>query len=299
MTGWTAANLPTLTGRTVIITGANSGLGLATARALAGAGAHVVLAVRNVAKGRAAADQIAAEGGDKGSTEVRPLDLSDLKSVRAFAADWHEPIDVLINNAGVMMVPRSRTADGFEMQMGTNHLGHFALTNLLLPHITDRVVTVSSLAHKWGRIDLADLNYERRKYKRVRAYGQAKLANLLFTAHLQSLLDGIGSPVRAFAAHPGYCATNLGSHTANWFGEVLMPLGDKLVSQSADAGALPTEYAAVADLPGNTFVGPDGFLQLRGWPTLVGRASAARDAETARSLWAMSERLTGASFPLG
>lgn len=289
---WTAADLPSMAGRTVVITGANSGLGLATARDLAGAGAHVVLAVRNQEKGHAAARSIA------GSTEVRSLDLASLDSVRDFAAAWNQPIDVLVNNAGVMMVPRGRTADGFETQLGTNHLGHFALTNLLLPYVTDRVVTVASLAHAWGRINLADLNYAHRRYNRVLAYGQAKLANLLFTAHLQTLLDGAGSPVRSLAAHPGYAATNLGSHTSNWFGNVLMPVGDKLIGQKPENGALPTEYAVVADLPGNTYVGPDGFRQMRGWPTVVGRTRSARDAETGRELWSLSERLTGAAFPL-
>ncbi|WP_024794537.1 oxidoreductase [Tomitella biformata] len=289
---WTAADLPSMDGRTVIITGANSGLGLATARDLAGAGAHVVLAVRNQEKGRAAAESIT------GSTEVRPLDLASLASVRAFAAGWDRPIDVLVNNAGVMMVPPGRTADGFEMQVGTNHLGHFALTNLLLPHVTDRVVTVGSLAHTWGRINLADLNYESRRYNRVLSYGQAKLANLLFTSHLQVLLDGVSSPVRSLAAHPGYAATNLSAHTSNWFGNVLMPIGDKLIGQKAENGALPTEYAVVADLPGNTYVGPDGFQQMRGGPTVVGRNRAARDAETARGLWELSEKLTGTRFPL-
>lgn len=289
---WSPADLPSMAGRTVVITGANSGLGLSTARDLAGAGAHVVLAVRNQEKGRAAAASI------PGSTEVRALDLADLASVRAFADRWDRPIDVLVNNAGVMMLPLQRTADGFEMQVGTNHLGHFALTNLLLPHITDRVVTVASLAHVWGRVDLADLNFERRSYNRVRAYGQAKLANLLFTSHLQTLLDAAGSPVRSLAAHPGYSATNLGSHTSNWFGNVLMPLGDKLIGQRADSGALPTEYAAVEDLPGNTYVGPDGPLQMRGGPTLVGRTRSARDDTRAVGLWEVSERLTGATFPL-
>lgn len=294
---WSPAELPSLAGRTVVITGANSGLGLSTARDLAGAGAHVVLAVRNQDKGRAAAQSITA-GAVTGSTEVRALDLANLDSVRAFADGWDRPIDILVNNAGVMMLPLQRTADGFEMQVGTNHLGHFALTNLLLPHITDRVVTVGSLAHKWGRVDLADLNYERRAYNRVRAYGQAKLANLLFTAHLQTLLDAAASPVRSLAAHPGYSVTGIGGHTSNWFGEVLMPLGDKLIGQPAEAGALPTEYAAVADLPGNAYVGPDGLFQMRGGPKLVGRSRAARDAVRAAELWALSERLTGATFPL-
>lgn len=309
-TGWGTADLPSMAGRTIVITGANSGLGLSTARDLAGVGAHVVLAVRDQAKGRAAAELIAASTrgrastgvqgstGVRASTEVRHLDLASLASVRAFADGWDRPIDVLVNNAGVMMLPFARTADGFEMQMGTNHLGHFALTNLLLPHITNRIVTVTSLAHRWGRIDLADLNYEHRKYQRIRAYGQAKLANLLFTAHLQTLLNSVASPVRSIAAHPGYSVTNLGSHTSNWFGNTLMLLGDKTIGQHADSGALPIEYAVAEDIPGNAFVGPDGPLQLRGRPRFVGCARAARDAVMARALWQLSERLTGTSFPL-
>src|SRR3954471_6778072 len=182
---WTAADLPRLEGRTFVVTGANSGIGLAAARELARAGARVVLAVRNTEKGDEAAASV------DGDTEVRRLDLADLGSVRAFATAWDGPIDVLVNNAGVMAVPESRTKDGFEMQIGTNHLGPFALTNLLLPHVTDRVVTIASGAHRMGQIDLEDLNWERRRYDRWRAYGQSKLANLLFTMELQRrLLEG-------------------------------------------------------------------------------------------------------------
>src|ERR1700722_5400841 len=177
MSGFTAADIPDLAGRTAIITGANSGIGLETAKALTHAGAHVVLAVRDEAKGRSAADTLPASG----TKEVRHLNLASLDSVRAFARDWSGPIDLLINNAGVMIPPLSRPADGFELQFGTNHLGHFALTNLLLPNVTGRVVTVSSGAHRSGRIDFDDLNWERRTYRPWRAYGQSKLANLLFT----------------------------------------------------------------------------------------------------------------------
>src|SRR5215218_10197901 len=200
---WTAADLPSQSGRTAIITGANSGIGLPTARALAEAGAHVVLAVRDVARGEAAAESIS------GDCEIRQLDLADLASVRAFANGWQRELSVLINNAGVMRTPERRTADGFELQIGTNHLGHFALTNLLLPYITDRVVTVASGAHRGGTISLEDLNWQRRTYRRWAAYQQSKLANLLFTLELQRRLTEAGSPVRALAAHPGYAATNL------------------------------------------------------------------------------------------
>ena len=282
-----------LKGRTIVVTGANSGIGLAAARAFAARGAHVVLAVRTIEKGENAADTI------DGSTEVRGLDLSDLSSVRAFADAWKGDLDILVNNAGIMAVPMSRTIDGFESQIGTNHLGHFALTNLLLPQITDRVVTVSSGAHRIGKVDLDDLNWERRGYDRWRAYGQSKLANLLFTAELQRRLDEAGSDLRAMAAHPGYAATNLQSHTGNWFQNGLMFVTNKVLAQSEEAGAAPTVFAATEDLPGNTFVGPDGFQEQRGKPTIVGRSGAAKDADKARGLWELSEELTGVRFPLG
>ena len=194
---WTAQDLPRLDGRTFVVTGANSGIGFAAARELGRAGARVVLAVRDVAKGEAAAAAI------DGETEVRELDLADLASVRAFADAWEGDLDVLVNNAGVMAVPEQRTKDGFEMQLGTNHLGHFALTNLLLPHVRDRVVVVASGAHRIGSIHLDDLNWERHGYSRWRAYGQSKLANLLFMSELQRRLDDAGSSIRVLAAHPG------------------------------------------------------------------------------------------------
>jgi len=289
---WTAQDLPALDGRTFVVTGANSGIGLVAARALGRAGARVVLAVRDTAKGRAAAASI------PGATEVRALDLADLASVRAFADGWEGDLDVLINNAGVMAVPEQRTADGFEMQIGTNHLGHFALTNLLLPQVADRVVTVSSGAHRMGSIGLDDLNWERRDYQRWRAYGQSKLANLLFTSELQRRLAEVGSAVRAVAAHPGYAATNLQNRTENVIQNTLMAVGNRLLAQSDEMGALPTLYAATQDIPGGSYAGPDGFQEQRGHPKLVGRSDAARDAETARRLWTLSEELTGVTFPL-
>jgi NAD(P)-dependent dehydrogenase (short-subunit alcohol dehydrogenase family) len=248
--------------------------------------------VRDEARGRAAV------GGIAGANEVRRLDLADLASVRAFADAWEGPLDVLINNAGVMAVPPRRTKDGFELQIGTNPLGHFALTNLLLPHVTERVVTVASDAHRAGKIDIDDLNWERRSYQRWRAYGQSKLANLLFTAELQRRLDAAGSSVRATAAHPGYAATNLQNRTESWLQNTLMAIGNRLIAQSDEMGALPTLYAATQDIPGNSYVGPDGFREQRGHPKLVGRSGAASDAEMARRLWDLSERLTGVSFPL-
>jgi NAD(P)-dependent dehydrogenase (short-subunit alcohol dehydrogenase family) len=273
------------------VTGASSGLGAVTARELARAGAHVVLAVRDVAKGERVAETI------MGDREVRALDLADLASVRAFADGWSGDLDLLVNNAGIMAVPQGKTADGFEAQIGTNHLGHFALTNLLLGHITDRVVTVSSGAHRIGTMHLDDLNWERRRYDRWRVYGQTKLANLLFTQELQRRLTEAGSAVRAVAAHPGYASTHLQSHTGSGVQNMLMnKVGNRLFAQSDAMGALPTLYAATQDIPGDAFVGPDGFMEQRGHPTLVGRTKKAQDADIARRLWTLSEELTGVTF---
>jgi NAD(P)-dependent dehydrogenase (short-subunit alcohol dehydrogenase family) len=291
-TKWTAADLPSLDGRSVIVTGANSGIGRAAARALAGAGAAVTLAVRDPAKGEAAA------AGMPGRVDVRPLDLTSLASVRAFAEGWRGDVDVLVNNAGVMATPEGRTQDGFELQIGTNHLGHFALTNLLLPRIRDRVVTVSSTGHRMGEIHLDDLSWERRPYSSWRAYGQSKLANLLFTTELQRRLAEAGSDVRAMAVHPGYAATNLQHRTGSGVMNALGAIGNRLFAQDEDMGALPTLYAATQDIPGDSFVGPDGFQEQRGHPTLVGRNGAAQDTETGKRLWTLSEELTGVAFPL-
>jgi NAD(P)-dependent dehydrogenase (short-subunit alcohol dehydrogenase family) len=280
-------------GRTAIITGANSGIGRSAARSLAGAGAHVVLAVRDVEKGEQAAATM------PGDTEVRRLDLASLESVRAFASGWEGEIDLLINNAGVMVPPLSRTAEGFELQFGTNHLGHFALTNLLLEHVTGRVVTVSSMGHRMGSIDFDDLNWERKPYRAWRAYGQSKLANLLFTSELQRRLTEAGSSVLATAAHPGYAATNLQFHSGRRLMDAISILGNRVIAQDEDGGARPTLYAALADIPGNSYAGPGGFMEQRGPAKLVGRTSTAADPELAARLWEVSERLTGVRFPLG
>lgn len=288
MTDWTAADLPPFVGRTVIVTGANSGLGLVTARELARVGAHVVLAVRNTAKG----DEAAA--GITGDVEVRKLDLQDLASVHEFA-DGIAAVDVLVNNAGIMAVPYAVTKDGFESQIGTNHLGHFALTNLLLPKITNRVVTVSSGLHQLGKIDLRDLNWKSRRYSPWPAYGQSKLANLLFTGELQRRLDAVGSPVRSLAAHPGYSATNLQGHSGSRLSGALLKIGN-LMATDAEFGARPTLFAVSQDLPGDTYVGPRFGLLGRTQP--VGRSRRARDQRTAAALWELSEQLTGTKFPL-
>jgi NAD(P)-dependent dehydrogenase (short-subunit alcohol dehydrogenase family) len=291
---WNASDLPALAGRTAVVTGANSGLGFTAVDALARAGAHVVLAVRDPERGRAAAARV------NGSTEVRRLDLADLSSVREFAAGWDRPLDLLVNNAGVMMLPELRTKDGFEMQFGTNHLGHFALTNLLLPYVTDRVVTVSSGLHRGGDgvIHFENVNLEG-AYTPTRAYAQSKLANLLFVLELQRRLTEAGSRVRALAAHPGYAATNLQSHTANPLARLGMRLGNRLFAQDDRAGTLPTLYAATQDLPGASYVGPDGLGEMRGAPALVARSAAASDPAAARRLWTLSEELTGVRWPLG
>jgi NAD(P)-dependent dehydrogenase (short-subunit alcohol dehydrogenase family) len=287
---WTPQDLPNLDGRTVVITGATSGIGRAAATELARAGARVVLAVRNAQRGAQIASTL------PGGAEARALDLTDLASVRAFADAWNGPIDVLINNAGVMAVPEGRTKDGFETQIGTNHLGHFALTGLLLGHVGDRVVTIASGAHRMGRIDIEDLNWERRSYKRWPAYGQSKLANLLFTFELQRRLAEAGSPVRAVAAHPGYASTELQSRTGNALQNGAMAILNRVIAQSGEQGAWPTLYAATQDIPGGSYVGPDGRGEMRGHPTLVSPSSAATDERTARELWALSERLTGVAY---
>jgi NAD(P)-dependent dehydrogenase (short-subunit alcohol dehydrogenase family) len=289
MTSWTAPDLPSFAGRTVVVTGANSGLGAVTARELARVGAQVILAVRNTGKGEAAAREMT------GDVEVRRLDLQDLASIRQFA-DGVDTVDVLINNAGVMAIPHALTTDGFESQIGTNHLGHFALTNLLLPKLTDRVVTVSSVMHLTGYIRLKDLNWESRRYSAWPAYGQSKLANLLFTGELQRRLAAVGSPLRALAAHPGWSRTNLQGQSGRKLGDGLISFLTRLIATDADFGARQTLYAASQDLPGDTFIGPRFVIFGRTQP--VGRSLLAKRAATASALWELSERLTDTKFPL-
>ena len=279
--------VPDLTGRTVIVTGATSGIGLATARALAGAHARVVLAVRNTEKGSAVASSIG------GGTEVRSLDLADLSSIHRFAEAWEEPIDVLVNNAGVSVPALERTTDGFELQFGTNHLGPFALTNLLLPQITGRVVSLSSQAERMGRLNLDDLNWENAPYKESRAYAASKLANVLFTAELQRRLRAAGSSVTTAAAHPGLVATNMTGQSTG-FNKLIT----RLLAQSPEQGALPVLLAATGGIPGDSFTGPERLLHMRGGAELIGRSQQARDPSLAARLWTASERLTGVSFPL-
>lgn len=308
---WTAADMPRLEGRRAIVTGANSGLGWWTAYELAVHGADVTIAVRDIAKGTAAKAAMAERAGRELPLHVALLDLADLATVRQFATDWSrrhpEGLDLLVNNAGIMAIPRALTRDGFEMQFGTNHLGHYALTGLLFPALVaiphSRVVTVSSGVHKVGRMRFDDLMGERR-YSPWGAYAQSKLANLLFTSELQRRIDGAGIPMLAVTAHPGFAATNLqgvgpslrfGQH-----GKRLADLGNRLLAQSAEMGALPTLFAAtMPGLPGDAHIGPHGFMEQRGHPTHVGRSPAAQDTVAARELWARSEELTGVRFPIG
>lgn len=289
---WTADELDDFAGRTAVITGATSGVGLATGQRLAKAGAHVVLAVRDRERGARAAARIG------GSNEVRELDLGDLSSVRAFAAGLGGDIAVVVNNAGVAMVDRGRTADGFETHFGVNHLGHFALTNLLLPRVTGRVVTIASGAHRAGSIHFGDLNLERGGYGRVKGYAQSKLANLLFVLELQRRLTRAGSAVRATAAHPGYAATNLGTPGRGRVLTSLTHTAGRAFAQPPRKAALPSLFAIDQDIPGGSYVGPDGRREMHGYPTLVGRSAAASDPHTARRLWEISAELTGTDFPL-
>ena len=297
---WTAADIPDQHGRLAIVTGANSGLGLVTARELARAGARVVLASRSADKGRDAASQIksAVPGAD---VQPEVLDLADLDSVRAFAAAAPDCVDLLINNAGVMAAPRRLTPDGFESQFGTNHLGHFALTGLLLGRQlaapAPRVVTVSSLMHRRGKIDFDDLQGQR-SYSRWGAYQQSKLANLMFCFELQRRAVAAGTALLSMAAHPGYAATNLqAAGTDRFYERWSMAIGNRLFAQSAEMGALPTLYAAThPDLPGGTYIGPGGRGEQRGYPQVVTAAGKAYDEGASRRLWELSETLTGVRY---
>jgi NAD(P)-dependent dehydrogenase (short-subunit alcohol dehydrogenase family) len=288
MTTFLDLDLPDLSGRTAIVTGASSGIGQSVAGALAAAGATVVLAVRNPVKGQAVAATV------PGRTEVRPLDLASLESVRAFAAAWDGPIDLLVNNAGVGARALTRTADGFEPDFGVNHLGHFALTNLLLEQVTGRVVTVASQAERMARLDFDDLNWTDRPYRRSRAYNDSKLANLLFSAELQRRLTAAGSPVKAIAAHPGLVATPIYQHDGpRRLADIAWAPALRLLAQDPDHGALPVLFAAVADIPGDSFAGPRHLAHMRGGAELISRSAAAQDPALARRLWIASEQLTG------
>jgi NAD(P)-dependent dehydrogenase (short-subunit alcohol dehydrogenase family) len=301
--GWSADEIPDQSGRVAVVTGANSGLGLATARELARAGATVIATARDSSKAEAAGAKLAEDGA---AVEFRDLDLASLDSVRGFAsalAADHPRIDVLVNNAGVMMPPRGETADGFELQFGTNHLGHFALTGLLLDALAagddSRVVTVSSLEHRPGKIDFDDLGSEE-SYSPRGAYQRSKFANAVFGLELDRRLRAAGLPVISTLAHPGYSDTNLQTSGPTGPMKALLRVGNLLLAQSADRGALPQLFAATAPgVEGGQFFGPDGFQQARGAPTEVQPVSRARDGETARRLWEVSEQLTGVSYLSG
>jgi NAD(P)-dependent dehydrogenase (short-subunit alcohol dehydrogenase family) len=283
---WDIADIPDLRGRTFVVTGANSGLGAVTARVLANAGGRVIMACRNVDKAKA----VAAEIGKL--VQVRQLDLADLASVRAFAASVDE-VDTLVNNAGVMAVPKRRTVDGFESQVGINHLGHFALTGLLIERIRNRVVTMSSGLHVLGSIDLHDLNWEKRRYRRMRAYGASKLANLLFAYELQRRLTLAGSQVLSVAAHPGYAATDLQGHTESFL-DLIMKI-TRGFAQSPQMGALSEIYAATGPVEPGGYYGPK---RLRGYPRRVQASAKSRDPDVAARLWELSEKLASVKFPL-
>jgi len=296
---WSPADIPDQSGRRAVVTGANSGLGLIAARELARKGAAVVLACRNQAKGAAALEQVRAAAPGV-QAELARLDLGSLESVRAFAATQAAPLDLLLNNAGVMAPPRAETADGFELQLGTNHLGHFALTGLLLGALkaasSPRVVTISSNAHQLGRIDFDDLQ-SRRRYRRWRAYNQSKLANLLFMLELDRRARAAGLPLASVGAHPGYSATNLQFAAPPLVDRLVMRVLNRLLAQSGEDGAVPVLYAAtMPGLPGASYVGPDGRGGWRGKPQPVGMSRRAQDPETARRLWEVSESLTGVSY---
>jgi NAD(P)-dependent dehydrogenase (short-subunit alcohol dehydrogenase family) len=300
---WTAANLPNLKGKVAVVTGANSGIGLGAARELARKGAQVVLAARNEQKGNAAVAAIRQEQPDA-NVELRRLDLSDLGAVRAFVAGFlqdYSTLDLLINNAGVMAIPYRKTVDGLEMQLGTNHFGHFALTGLLLDALlaapAARIVTVSSGAHKAGKMDFNNLNWENGGYNPWRAYGRSKLANLLFAFELQRRLTRVGARAISVAAHPGYTATNLQAvgpqmEQSAWK-EAIMRSMNATIGQSVEMGSLPTLYAATApDVQGGDYIGPDGWFEMRGYPRRVEAMAAAHSEADAARLWSVSEEIT-------
>ena len=303
---WTTANIPTLSGRTAIVTGANSGLGFQTARQLARRGAEVVLACRDSKRGEEAAARIRALTPEARIT-VSELDLASLASVRRFAGDFlgtRSRLDILVNNAGVMAIPHRYTDDGFEMQFGVNHLGHFALTGMLLPALLAspdaRVVSVSSVAARIGRILFDDLQSERR-YNSWVAYAQAKLANLLFIFELDRRLRERSLPLIAAVAHPGYANTNLQAAGPRMSGNTTMlkltTLANKVMAQSGAQGALPQLYAATApDVHGGDYFGPDRLMHTRGYPVRVKAPKAAHDVQVARRLWEVSEQLTGVKY---
>lgn len=296
---WTIDQIPDQSGRVAVVTGASSGIGFETARILAEKGATVILAVRNPQKGESALQRIRTRNATA-RAEMMLLDLANLQSVREFAAAFrrkYDRLDLLINNAGVMIPPYGKTADGFELQFGTNHLGHFALTGLLLPLLLNtpgsRIVNVSSLAHRYGNLNFDDLNWEKRRYKAWRAYGDSKLANLYFTYQLARKLEAAGAEMKVTAAHPGWSATALQRHST------VFQWGNKLFAQPAEMGALPTLRAATDPAAqSGDFFGPGGFQQWRGYPVKVESNPRSHDSDTAQRLWKVSEKLTGVKYEI-
>ena len=295
---WDINNIIDQKGKIAIVTGSSSGIGFETARVLALKNATVIIAVRNLIKGRAAADKIITEF-QKADVTVMELDLADLASVRKFSLEFkknYSRLDLLINNAGVMVPPHSKTRDGFELQLGTNHLGHFALTGLLIDLIKEnphsRVVNVSSAAHAWGNLDFDDLNWEKREYKKWHAYGDSKIANLYFTYELHRKLGNGSSHVTVTAAHPGWTATELQRNS------MLTSTLNFFFAQKIEMGALPTLYAATApDVKGAEYYGPRGFREMRGYPKKVASVPLSHDRDIAEKLWAVSEEFTGVEYP--
>lgn len=293
---WTADNVPDLSGRIAVVTGANSGIGFQAAKVLAEKGAHVILACRSQEKGKAAKAQIDAEK-PAGKVTVMSLDLASLAKVRKFVDAFQkkfDKLDLLINNAGVMIPPYGKTEDGFELQFGTNHLGHFALTARLMPLLKEtegaRIVNVASAAHNFGNLDFDDLQWENRKYKKWNAYGDSKLANLYFTYELSRKLQAANIPVLVTAAHPGYTATDLQRHS------LLARFGNMFLAMPGWKGALPTLRAAVdPDAQSGDYFGPDGVGEMWGFPKKVGSNKLSRNEEKAARLWQISEELTGES----
>ena len=303
---WTSEEIPDLAGRVAVVTGANSGIGLETARELARRGAHTVLACRSAERGERAIGDLRSEMPDA-SVELMKLDLGSLSSIRVFAlefAEGHDRLDMLINNAGVMAVPYSLTEDGFESQMGINHLGHFALTGRLLEPLLAtpgaRVVTVSSVGHRGATLDFENLLFENGGYTPFRPYWRSKLANLLFTYELQRRLRSAGAHMSALAAHPGFSSTNIGGHLGpHWYSRIQEPLMSGFI-QSAAMGALPTLRAAVDPrAEGGQYYGPSGLGGLRGHPVVVSSNAASHNCEHSRRLWRISEELTGVHYALG
>ncbi len=307
---WTTADLPDLSGRTIVVTGANSGLGYEGTRAFADAGAHVVMACRSVERGERAREELRAETDPDGRLAVAECDLADLSSVASFAESFaadHDDLHVLCNNAGVMAVPRGETADGFELQLGVNHLGHFALTGHLLDRLREtdgetRVVNQSSGVHERGEVDFEDLQSEA-SYDKWGAYAQSKLANLLFTYELDRRLDAAGADVTSVGCHPGYADTGLQRRGPEQSGSTLrlygMKVANALFAQSAARGALPMLYAATADaIEGGEYVGPGGFMNMRGYPEVQRSSDRSYDEATARRLWDRSTELTGVEYDL-